>query len=140
MKLNYTVTNNKYLNVKEVLKSHFKISDRLLTKLKKNQKIYLNHISTFVNAKLNLNDIIEVDLNFEELSNNIVPIKMNLDVIFEDETMLILNKSPNIPIHPSITGRFPPYWCRCPYCISGYNGKPLLLSDDSAPSAAAWRF
>lgn len=103
MKLNYTVTNNKYLNVKEVLKSHFKISDRLLTKLKKNQKIYLNHISTFVNAKLNLNDIIEVDLNFEELSNNIVPIKMNLDVIFEDETMLILNKSPNIPIHPSIS-------------------------------------
>ena len=34
MKLEYKVTNNKYFNIKEVLKSHFTISDRLLTKLK----------------------------------------------------------------------------------------------------------
>ena len=102
MKLNYKVTDNKYLNVKEVLKSHFKISDRLLTKLKKNQKIYLNNITTFVNARLNLNDLVEVDLNFDEISENIVPTKMNLNIIFEDETILILNKAPNIPVHPSI--------------------------------------
>lgn len=102
MKLSYKVIDNKYSNVKEVLKSYFGISDRLLTKLKKNQKIYLNNINTYINTQIKVNDLIEVILNFEETSENIVSTKMNLDIIFEDEYMLILNKPANMPVHPSI--------------------------------------
>ena len=39
MKLKYKVINNEYINIKDVLKSHFGISDKLLIKLKKNQNI-----------------------------------------------------------------------------------------------------
>ena len=41
MILTYTVTQNTtYTNVKEVLKAHFLMSDRLLLKLKKNAKYF----------------------------------------------------------------------------------------------------
>ena len=42
MNLEYKVIDNKYFNIKEVLKSYFFISDRLLTKLKNNKRIFLN--------------------------------------------------------------------------------------------------
>ena len=102
MKLEYKITNNKFENVKDVLKSYFGISDRLLTKLKKNQKIFLNKNSIYINTAVNYNDLIEVYIDFEETSENIIPTKMDLQIIFEDESMIILNKPSGVPVHPSI--------------------------------------
>ncbi len=103
MKLEYIVNDNKYSNVKEVLKVHFEISDRLLVKLKKNQQIYLNGTLCYVDHKINIGDKILADLTFEEESENIVPTKMDLEIIYEDDYLLIVNKSPNLPVHPSIS-------------------------------------
>ena len=102
MKLEYKVTNNLYINIKEVLKSHFEISERLLIKLKKYNKIFLNGFPSYVNKEINIGDFIEINLDFEEKSENIIPIKMNLNILFEDDYLLIINKQPNQPIHPSI--------------------------------------
>ena len=103
MKLEYIVNENKYSNVKEVLKVHFEISDRLLVKLKKNQQIYLNDTLCYVDHKINIGDKILADLTFEEESENIVPTKVDLEIIYEDDYLLIVNKSPNLPVHPSIS-------------------------------------
>ena len=102
MELKYTVKEIKYSNVKEVLKVFFGISDRLLTKLKKSNKIYFNGTPTYVHHPLSLNDTITVNLDFEEESENILPKKMDLNIIFEDEALLVINKKPNTPVHPSI--------------------------------------
>lgn len=102
MKLKYTVKDTKYLNIKDVLKSYFGISDRLLIKLKKNQQIFLNGIPEYVTKPVNINDIIEVNLDFEESFENIVPVDINLNIIFEDDSLLIINKPAGIPVHPSI--------------------------------------
>ncbi len=102
MKLEYFVNSNQYKTVKEVLKAHFQISDRLFFKLKRHNQIFVNHQSTFVHTLLKQNDHICVDISFDEISENILPVPMNLDIIFEDETMLILNKPAGIPIHPSM--------------------------------------
>ena len=48
------------------------------------------------------NDIISIDFNYEEDNSNIVPTKMNLDIIYEDDWLLIVNKPAGIAIHPSI--------------------------------------
>ena len=101
MKLEYTLKNTEFHNVKEVLKAEFQISDRLLTKLKKNQQIFLNGKSCYVTAKPNYNDIISIDLDFNEESDNIVPTKMALDILFEDNALLIVNKPAGVPVHPS---------------------------------------
>lgn len=100
MKLQYTVNRN-YDNIKQVLKEEFNISDRLLLKLKTNQKIYKNGNIVSVHEIVNLNDKIEVFLDFNEDNSNIVPTKMDLDILYEDEWLLILNKPHGVPIHPS---------------------------------------
>lgn len=102
MKLQYKIIDNKYLNIKDVLKSYFQISERLLIKLKKNQQIFLNGISEYVNKKVEIGDLIEVNLDFEETFENIVPVNMNLNILYEDEAFVIINKPSGIPVHPSI--------------------------------------
>lgn len=101
MKLIYKIEQIKYDNVKEVLKCQFHLSDRLITKLKKEKRIFLNNKPVYVTEKLNFNDTIKVDIDFVETSDNIVPTKMDLNIIYEDDALLIINKPPFIPVHPS---------------------------------------
>lgn len=101
MKLEYKIIDSKYENVKQVLKIEFGISDRLLLRLKNNKKIFVNDNIAFVNDKVKLSDIISVLIDFEEDNSNIVPTKMDLKIVYEDDFMLILNKPAGIAIHPS---------------------------------------
>lgn len=101
MKLAY-VNSNKYSNVKEVLKARFSMSDRLLLKLKKLDKIYLNGNVTSANHSVLENDLIECYLDYEEDNSNIVPTEMSLNIIYEDEAYIAVNKPAGIPVHPSM--------------------------------------
>lgn len=102
MVLKYIVKeNNRYLNIKQVLKEEFLISDRLCLKLKTNNKIFLNKIPVYITHLISIGDIIEVIIDFEEDNSNIVSTKMILDIIYEDEYYLVLNKPAGIAIHPS---------------------------------------
>ena len=92
MKLSYKVVDNSYTNVKEVLKVQFLMSDRLVLKLKRLQKISLNGRIAYINQSVSLGDIIECNLDYEEESENIVPTKMPLDIIYEDDCYLVINK------------------------------------------------
>ena len=101
MILRYKNDNNKFNNIKEIAKCYFNMSDKLVSKLKNKQCILLNNKIAKINDKIMLNDIIEFNLSYPEKSENIVPIKMVLDIIYEDESFLIINKSSNMPVHPS---------------------------------------
>ena len=101
MKLAY-INSSKYSNVKEVLKAEFSMSDRLLLKLKKLDKIYLNGNVTSVNHPVLENDLIECYLDYEEDNSNIIPTEMPLNIIYEDEAYIVVNKPAGIPVHPSM--------------------------------------
>lgn len=102
MVLQYKVIDNKFYNLKELLKVQFQISDNLITKLKKNKKILLNSEFTYLDHTLQINDFVEVNLDFEETSENIIPnSSLPLDIVFEDDSLLIVNKSAGVPVHPS---------------------------------------
>ncbi len=103
MILEYTITNTStYKNVKEVLKAYFNISDRLLLRLKNTQNILLNESPTYVSKAVEPGDSIKVIIDFIENSSNIVPTKMDLNIIYEDDCYLIINKNPNMAVHPSM--------------------------------------
>ena len=91
-----------FSNLKELLKAHFNISDRLLLKLKKNNKILVNGKVANINSSLSPDDLVEVLLDFEEDNSNIVPVKMDLNILYEDDALLIVNKPAGIPVHPSM--------------------------------------
>lgn len=103
MKLNYKVKkedSNKTIN--QILDEQFHFSTRLKSKLVKSQMVLINGI--FKDTRFNCfeGDNIIVDLDYPESNDNIVSKKMSLDIIYEDDAMLILNKPVGIPVHPSL--------------------------------------
>lgn len=103
MKLIYTVKDLSLCKtVRQVLKNEFNMSNRLITKLKFNKSILLNNNETYLDKLLTIGDVISCNLDFEEESENIVSAKMDLDILYEDDYFLIINKPYNMSVHPSI--------------------------------------
>lgn len=101
MKLEYIIENNKS-NINQILQNKLSISSRLLYKLIKSQRILLNGNICDTRNHSNVGDTLIVDFNYDEDNSNIVPTKMDLDIIYEDEWLLIVNKPAGVAIHPSI--------------------------------------
>ena len=106
MILKYIVENNKFNNIKQIAKEYFNMSERLIIKLKNKQLIFKNNEKAFINETIQPNDIIIFDLNYEEENDNIVPLKIDLNILFEDDAFLIVDKPPFMPIHPSASHYF----------------------------------
>lgn len=102
MKLVYQVPEKTtYQTVKEVLKIEFSMSDRLLLKLKKSQKISLNGELIYVHHSIQQGDVIQCDLEYDEDNSNIVPTPLPLSILYEDDGYLVIDKPAGIPVHPS---------------------------------------
>ncbi len=102
MILKYIVTNNNFRSINQILKQELNVSARLQHKLIEGKHIYLNGSIIDTRSSVSINDIITVNLDFYEENDNIVPTQMNLNIIYEDDGFLILNKPAGIAIHPSI--------------------------------------
>lgn len=103
MELKYVVDNlSKYTNVRQVLKNEFNMSNRLITKLKQNKSIYLNDEGTYLDKLLSIGNVVKCKIDFNESSENIIPVKMDLKIIYEDDYLLVVDKPCNMAVHPSI--------------------------------------
>jgi len=60
-----------------------------------------NNRPVYVNAVVCENDIIEVDLDFDDSGIFIQPEDIPIDIIYEDEFLIALNKQPGIVVHPT---------------------------------------
>ena len=101
MEINYEIKNSTQ-TINSILKNELKISSRLLYKLIKLNKIKLNHKPCDTRKTGNLGDTITVSFDYEEDNSNIVPTKMDLNIVFEDDWLLVVNKPAGIAIHPSV--------------------------------------
>lgn len=102
MKLTYIVNeDDNYKNINEILSNEFHFSTRLNTKLIKNKRILKNNIITDTRSSVIPGDFIIADFNYDEDNSNIVPTKMDLDIIYEDEWFIVVNKPAGVAIHPS---------------------------------------
>lgn len=102
MVLEYIVKDSNYQNINQILRQEFHISARLLHKLIVSRQVLLNGAVADTRSSVVDNDIITVNLDFEEESENIVSTPIQLDIVFEDDSFLILNKPAGIAVHPSI--------------------------------------
>lgn len=76
------------------------ISRSALQKLIEKGNITVNGKNISKNYKLRADDMIQVDIpEPEEL--NIVPEKIPLDILFEDDDLIVLNKPQNMVVHPA---------------------------------------
>ena len=101
MEINYEIKNNTQ-TINSILQTELKISSRLLYKLIKLNKIKLNHKPCDTRKSGTSGDIITVNFDYKEDNSNIVPTKMDLNIIFEDDWLFVVNKPAGIAIHPSV--------------------------------------
>ena len=78
-------------------------SRHVIIHLKKTENgILLNGEWAYVGQFLKEGDHLEIRIIESESSEQIVPAELPLDIVYEDEDLLIINKPADMPIHPSI--------------------------------------
>ena len=67
----------------------------------RSSNVLVNGLNRKTGYTLELNDIINVDpQEIVELNSNLIPEKMDLDILFEDEEIVIINKPAGLVVHP----------------------------------------
>ena len=92
MNISYKVKKSD-VSIKQILKEKYEMSERLILKIKKFNKKKINQNIVYIDYKIKENNILDIDLNFEETNENIVPNeKILINILYEDDYMLILDK------------------------------------------------
>ena len=99
-KYEHVVTEDEYgMSINTILRLNYRFSSRFKTKIKYQKLIDLNGTPTPGYIKPEVGDIIGVRL--PEESNDFPAEDIPLDVIYEDDDLLIINKQPGIIVHPT---------------------------------------
>ena len=89
------------ITIKDFLLSN-NISSKAISTLKKQvDGILVNGKVQFTNHKLQPNDILSINLDENNDYENIIATKMDLNILYEDDDIVIVNKSADITVHPS---------------------------------------
>jgi len=98
----YTVTEDdqkQKLRMRELIRRNFSFSARLRTKIKKNRSVYLNGRRMEPWDDPEAGDVMTIIIPDEH--SNFTPEDISIDVLYEDDDLLIINKQPGIVVHPT---------------------------------------
>lgn len=87
------------MKLMDVLKNEMHLSTRWIRKLKQEKGVLVNSYNISMNAKLRVGDEIEVKLPME--LNIFEPEAMILEILYEDAHFIVVNKPPNMVVHPT---------------------------------------
>lgn len=100
-KLKFLVTDKEAgLKLNEYLKVIAKLSSRFIKKAVREDRIKVNNSKVTLSYLLNIRDTIEIKINRDE-EQDIIPEDMSLDVIYEDEDVIVVDKPSGIVVHPT---------------------------------------
>lgn len=91
-------------SVLSYLKGVAKISSGAISQLKKTHMgITVNNSHVTVRYILRSGDVLSIKINDREgdTSENVIPADLPIDIIYEDEHIMAINKPPHMPTHPS---------------------------------------
>lgn len=101
--LTYTVTEKSHNQlISSFLKQQGYSSQNLIELKKMPESVLLNHKWTYMNQRVRTGDTLTIHIREEASSEKIPPVKLPLDIIYEDEDLLVVNKPAGMPIHPSM--------------------------------------
>lgn len=99
--INHTVTADQAgQTVEQILTGHLEISRRMIQKLTRTKGIQLNRKPAFLGKAVREGDTVSAALSFRE-NIGLDPVQMDLDILFEDKDILVLNKPPFVLVHPT---------------------------------------
>lgn len=86
--------------IREFLKEDLGLSSRLIRGASIDKRIFVDNKAVKMNYVLRGNEQVLIKLDKEE-SQNIAPEKMDIEVVYEDEDIIVVNKRPNMVVHPT---------------------------------------
>ena len=86
--------------IREYLKEELGLSSRLIRGASIDKRIFVNNKAVKMNYIIKDKDIVLIDLAKEE-TQNIEPENIEIDIVYEDEDIIVVNKSPNMVVHPT---------------------------------------
>lgn len=87
--------------LKTVLQQRMGISRKLLSRLKlTEQGIKLNGKRVYISETVMPGDLVEIRMQ-QEMSDDILPQPIPLDILYEDEHLLVVNKEAGVIVHPT---------------------------------------
>ncbi len=90
------------LTVEQFLKLHG-YSHQILVHLKKTENgILKDGVWAYTRDRVRVGERIDIRLVEEEVSEQIEPVKLPFDIVYEDEDLMVVNKPADMPVHPSM--------------------------------------
>lgn len=89
--------------LRDILYNRLSLSHSLVVRLKHQNKIKVNGHTARTNCPIHTGDFITINMDFTEESK-IIPEPIPLDIVYEDEDFLVVNKPPGMSTHPSRPG------------------------------------
>lgn len=89
-------------SIEQFLKEQGFSRQNLIDLKKMPESILINDVWEHVNYILQPSDILKICLEESESSPKIPPVELPLDIVYEDEDLLVINKPADMPIHPSM--------------------------------------
>ncbi len=87
------------ISVQNFLRRHCNVSARLLTKLKRiSNGITQNGYPVRSIDILHSGDIVSIQIPYDH--NEIIPVALPVETIYEDNSLIVFNKPPHMPVHP----------------------------------------
>lgn len=96
--LNYTIQENDK-TVKDILTEKLNFSRRLSRKLELNQGLFVNEKAARLNKSVFMGDVLSIE--FDEDEDEYDAVNIPIDIIYEDNDLLIVNKPAFIVVHPT---------------------------------------
>ena len=108
--IQYTITEkDSGLRIEQFLRRRG-YSGQNLAEIKRMPKsILVNGVHYYMRQILTAGDILQVIICETKNSEKIPPVEIPLDIIYEDEDIIVINKPAGMPIHPSMNNYFPLY-------------------------------
>lgn len=105
--MNRTLTyeiNSEYVgySIDKYLKSQGYSSANITAIKKMPNNVVIDGEWVHMNRKLQPGEILTVNISEDNSSEKIPPVKMDLDIVYEDDDIIVINKPAGLPIHPSL--------------------------------------
>lgn len=87
--------------LRNILRGELRLSYTLLKSLKwRENAILLNGASAHVNAVVHTGDVVSVTLSERREAQALAPCSLALNIVYEDDDLLVINKPANVAMHP----------------------------------------
>lgn len=89
------------LMIKQIIYGRLKLSRGLVRRMKKGGGVYLNGQSAYITQRVKTGDHLQIV--FADEPTSVTPQPLDLDILYQDDYLLVINKKPDMAVYPTRT-------------------------------------